>query len=111
MSSCNHTSNDDDDDLDELVESLEDNLGRVITVFTTSGGCSGRGFTGLLVKVDETQIKLVTSLPSAPRHPFCFNEFDPDNFSRRRDRCCCSRFGTSIIIPINRIASFAFNDQ
>lgn len=90
-------------------EELSDNIGRIITVFTRSGGCSGRGFTGLLVKVDCRFIKLITSLPSAPRHPFG-RDFDFDDFGFR-NRCCeRSRFGTAIIIPIREIVAFVFNE-
>lgn len=41
-------------------------IGRTITVFTDSGGASGRGFTGILCEVRPESIRLVTALPSAP---------------------------------------------
>ncbi len=103
-----------DIDIDRLIDSLNENTGRVITVFTKSGGCSGRGFTGLLVKVDCRFIKLVTELPSAPRHPFG-KRFDREGsfgFGFDGGGCCCdrSRFGTAIIIPIRDIVAFVFNE-
>ena len=93
---------------DGLVDSLADNIGRVVTIFTQSGGCSGRGFTGLLVSVNSDTCKLVTSLPTAPRSPFGISDFrDADD----RRRCHCgSRLGTAVVIPINKIVSFVFND-
>ncbi len=98
---------DEDENENGIADQLEDNIGRVITVFTESGGCSGRGFTGLLVKVkDNDFIKLITSLPSAPRHPFGRRfDFDFD----RDDRCHCERQGTLVVIPIRQIVSFVFN--
>jgi hypothetical protein len=102
----------DEPDLDEdgLINDLSANTGRIITVFTKSGGCSGRGFTGLLVKVDCKFIKLITELPSAPRHPFG-KRFDQDDFGFGGG-CCCerSRFGTAIVIPIRDIVAFVFNE-
>ena len=105
----NGNNNDDDDDnsdvSDDLVRQLRNNLGRVITVFTSSGGCSGRGFTGLLTEVNDDFIKLITSLPCAPRHPFGLGQ---GNFFDDRP-CCRDRLGTAIVIPINKIVSIAFN--
>lgn len=98
------TNDQEDEELDALIDSLSRHIGRVVTVFTTSGGCSGRGFTGLLVSVDCNKIKLATALPSAPRHPFGVQSIDPAfHFCPR-----ASRAGTSVIIPISKIVSFAF---
>ncbi len=94
------------EDNDEC-DDLRSNIGRVITVFTQSGGCSGMGFTGLLVKVEHGFIKLITSLPSAPRHPFGFQ--GGHNFNNWDD-CHNSRFGTVIVIPIRKIVSYVFNE-
>lgn len=94
----------DSEELDALVDSLSRQIGRVVTVFTTSGGCSGRGFTGLLVDVDCNKITLSTALPSAPRHPFGVQAVDP------AFRYCphASRMGTSVVIPVSKICSCAF---
>jgi hypothetical protein len=108
--SANRNSNNSDNEDNDIIDSLRDNIGRVITIFTQSGGCSGRGFTGLLVNVDCHTIRLVTALPSAPRNPFGISQFNDFGFNSR-GRCHRTRFGTSIIIPINKIVSFVFNDQ
>jgi hypothetical protein len=99
----------------ENNETLLGNTGKIITVFTQSGGCSGSGFSGLLVEANCRFIKLITRLPSAPRHPFGNNRGINSDFGGfggfgggcERD---CSRFGTAIIIPINKIVSFVFNE-
>jgi len=96
----------------ENNDALISNTGKIITVFTASGGCSGRGFTGLLVEANCRFIKLITTLPSAPRHPFGRNGCDGGWGGGFDGGCECnrSRFGTAIIIPIRHIVSFVFNE-
>lgn len=89
---------------DEIAD-LNNNIGRIVTVFTSSGGCSGRGFTGLLVEVNRNFVKLITSLPSAPRHPFGLS---PAGFFDNNE--CGRRFGTVAVIPIRQIVCFSFNE-
>lgn len=99
--------NNHDDDIEDI---LENNIGRVVTIFTRSGGRSGSGFTGLLVSVDDDIVRLITSIPSAPHNVFrnrCNDEDFDFGFS---DRCHRSRFGTTIVIPIRQIVSVVFND-
>ena len=94
------------------VGSFEDNIGRIVTIFTESGGASGSGFTGLLVHADCRFIKLITCLPSAPPCPFGMNEFSRRRRGRGFDDCCCrdARFGTAIVIPVDQIVAFVFNE-
>ncbi|MBE6823181.1 MAG: hypothetical protein E7518_08835 [Ruminococcaceae bacterium] len=89
---------------DDAFKDLKKNLGRVVTVFTSSGGCTGRGFTGLLVEANDEFIKLVTSLPSAPRHPLGL-----DSANWLGSDSCTGRLGTSCVIPTNQIVCYAFN--
>lgn len=91
---------------DSIAESLCENVGRVIIVFTNSGGASGCGFTGLLVCANDRFVKLITTLPSAPPHPFAKGNRGPG--WGRTSSCGCSRFGTSVIIPTDHIVSFVF---
>ncbi|HEX2985660.1 MAG TPA: hypothetical protein VHO71_02480 [Caproiciproducens sp.] len=103
---CNDRGNDRDNlesVSDDTFKDLLRNRGRIVTVFTQSGGLSGRGFTGLLVEANHHFIRLVTTLPSAPRHPFgveAASLFDHNG---------CNRLGTSCVIPINKIVCFTFN--
>ncbi len=52
-----------------LIDSLNFYIGRTVTIFTTSGGLSGSGFTGVLAAVNATTIKLITDIGAAPACP------------------------------------------
>lgn len=45
-----------------LVESLLRYVGQTVTIFTTSGGLSGCGFTGVLASVCGPTVKLITDI-------------------------------------------------
>jgi hypothetical protein len=113
----------------DLLRQLSRLIGETVTVFTTSGGESGRGFTGVLIRVSaDPFITLVTDIGPAPacalgsccdrKHGRCKNEDedfeDEDEDERsnsRRNRLDC-RFrsaGAVVEIPINRIAAFVHN--
>jgi hypothetical protein len=49
-----------------LVNDLARHIGQTVTIFTTSGGESGRGFTGVLALVNDRFVRLVTQIGSAP---------------------------------------------
>lgn len=52
-----------------LVESLCRYIGQTVTIFTTSGGASGCGFTGVLASVSDNCVKLITDIGAAPTCP------------------------------------------
>lgn len=54
---------------DILVSSLCRHIGQTVTVFTTSGGLSGTGFTGTLASVGGGVIRLITSIGAPPSCP------------------------------------------
>lgn len=77
---------------------LEQNLGKVVIVYTECGGEAGHGFTGLVSRVNDCACKLIISIPEAPRNPFghnghcrdCDHHQFRDNFIHRdcdRDNC------------------------
>lgn len=103
------SSSNDFGELSRILDRASVNIGRIVTVFTRSGGCSGSGFTGLLIHVDCNVIELITRIPSAPRHPFgrqfSFNDFSGSGCSCQRDR-----FGTRIVIPVRDIVAVVFNE-
>lgn len=93
-----------------LDGSLDWKVGRIVTIFTRSGGRSGRGFTGILLEANCDFIKLITTLPSSPRSPFIRGFEDRDD-----GRCCHNRnrrnpLGTIVVIPRSEIVAFVFNE-
>jgi len=46
----------------EMIASLERHIGKTVTIFTTSGGISGAGFTGVLACVGGGFVKLITAI-------------------------------------------------
>lgn len=92
-----------------VLSCLCNNIGRVVTIFTASGGVSGSGFTGLLVWANSNSVKIITNLPSAPPNPLgdcgCNNGlFWNSNY------CNGSQFGSCVIIPTCQIVSFVFSE-
>ena len=45
-----------------LIESMCRYIGQTVTIFTTSGGISGSGFTGVLLTVDMHCIRLLADI-------------------------------------------------
>lgn len=80
-------------------------IGETVTVFTTSGGASGDGFTGVLLAANCDFIRLVVRKGSAPDYPIGGNF----NRYRRHHDHCCYRAGAVIDIPIDMIAGFVHN--
>ena len=52
-----------------LVESMARYIGQTVTVFTTSGGLSGNGFTGVLAGICGGCVKLITDIGAPPACP------------------------------------------
>ncbi len=44
-------------------------IGQTVTIFTTSGGLSGAGFTGILISVGPRFVKLIAQIGAAPECP------------------------------------------
>ena len=66
-----------------LLESLGRYIGQTVTIFTTSGGLSGNGFTGVLAGICGCTIKLITDIgapPSCPIGSACCGGFFEDGF-------------------------------
>ena len=91
----------------EIHESLcfefREHIGETVTVYTTSGGRSGVGYTGLLTHVNCYFIRIVkhTGPISCP------------SFSYKNKRCYnCKRYkfcGVTTIIPIDKISAFVYS--
>jgi len=76
----------------EMIESLERHVGKTVTIFTTSGGLSGGGFTGVLACVGGGIVRLITAIGAAPACPVGSNCVDNWNFCGSG---CDNGFGNS----------------
>lgn len=114
---------------DEFVKHLSRYIGKTVTIYTTSGGQSGLGFTGMLLSVNNCFIRLSTRVDPAPdcsldngcagylersygSNHSCYayhrnyrNNGYYENFESNE-----SGVGTVADIPINRIVSFVHNN-
>ena len=52
-----------------IIESMLRYVGQTVTIFTTSGGLSGSGFTGVLAGVHNGCIRLITDIGAPPACP------------------------------------------
>jgi len=98
---------------------IKDFIGETVTIYTTSGGESGEGFTGVVLKVSDCFVRLITRIGPAPG---CALGSDCDG---RRYRGCYGRddygyggrgyggygrnLGSVVDIPIDKIAAFVHN--
>lgn len=105
-------------------------IGQTVIIFTTSGGVSGCGFTGVLLSVGCNTVRIDSRQGFAPACPLsspcCCGDFDDNDFRNRdrdcdrdRDRCRerdCDRdrdrnrsVGSVCDIPICSIVAFCHN--
>ncbi|MFL0245380.1 hypothetical protein [Candidatus Clostridium stratigraminis] len=52
--------------LSGFAANLARHIGQTVTIFTTSGGESGEGFTGVLISVNCRFVRLISQIGSAP---------------------------------------------
>lgn len=115
-----------------LIDSMRRYIGQTVTIFTTSGGLSGNGFTGVLAGICDCTVKLITDIGAPPSCPIgsacCGGYFDDfEDVGRCETRCgheCRGgggrgpsrnpRWGRGWLgsvteIPLDKIASFTHN--
>jgi hypothetical protein len=97
-----------------FVNHLADYIGETVTIFTTSGGESGSGFTGVLLSVNNCFVRLIAQIGTAPGCALgnCCNPHRRDGFRGEDDgrfTCRGGRLGAVVDIPISKIASFVHN--
>lgn len=111
-----------------IIDDMYRYIGQTVTIFTTSGGISGSGFTGVLIAVDCKTVKLLCSVgwaPSCPLGSSCTNNMTPYGISNNyygfgrgcgNRNCGCgggfgnyNPLGSVTIIPTCAIASFTHN--
>ena len=98
-------------------------IGQTVTVFSTSGGASGCGFSGVLISVNSDFIRITTQIGTPPANPLSENicgDFDGcdghggGGKGYHDDFCSGSKdgyfnVGSVVDIPVNRIAAFCHN--
>lgn len=102
--------------LESSSHNLSSMLGETVTIFTQSGGCSGQGFTGVVISCNECFVRLVTSFGSAPDNVFGTTRSICDcNCKSCRNSGFCDgddkhfKVGSVIDIPVEKIVAFAHN--
>ncbi len=100
-----------------LLEHISRFIGETVTIFTTSGGTSGCGFTGVLFGVNSCFVRLVIKFGTPPASPLsesiCDTETNgnPMGLLSRRKKHEPDGFevGSICDIPVDKIASFCHN--
>lgn len=114
-----------------LFEDLARYVGQTVTIFTTSGGISGGGFTGVLIACDPRVVRLICDMGAPPACPIgsaCTCGFTPMGFRNGfyGNDCGggyggyggfegfggCGGFnplGSVTVIPVHAIAAFTHN--
>lgn len=102
---------------------LGEHIGETVTIFTTSGGASGSGFTGVVLFVNNNFVRLTTRIGPAPGCALgneCRRDFDDRRNGRGRGGFCgfcggrgneefVNTVGSNVDIPLDRIAAVVFN--
>jgi len=90
-----------------LIDHISDFIGETVTIYTTSGGESGCGFTGVCIKANGCFIRLVTRFGSAPSCALSNGCVCSPRLSDCRNRCFSP--GSVVDIPVDRIVAFVHN--
>lgn len=118
---CNNNTN-------SLVRHMLRFVGEPVIIFTTSGGPSGCGFSGVLLSVNNRFVRLLTNMGDSPTHPLsqngcpsmtngcmttpAFSSFgmsDTDPLLNKNHMHQTTRLGSVCDIPVDRIAAFCHN--
>lgn len=92
-----------------LLDSLCRHIGETVTIFTSSGGLSGSGFTGVLAAVNENSVKLITNFGAAPCCPIGSSCGCGGNRGNRGNNGYGYNIGSVTVIPVDKIVSFTHN--
>jgi hypothetical protein len=97
-----------------VLDSMCRYVGQTVTIFTTSGGLSGSGFTGVLLSVDCNVVRLLVSLGASPACAIGSDCADvssncDDNNSFNNNLGMSNPLGAVCVIPICAIACFTHN--
>lgn len=100
-----------------FVRHIDRFIGKTVTIFTTSGGASGCGFTGVILSVNRCFVRLVTDFGAAPANPLAENISGSTEIIDPNGRGCSGTrghgrsraVGSVVDIPVDRIAAFCHN--
>ncbi|MDR1663391.1 MAG: hypothetical protein LBR83_00515 [Clostridiales bacterium] len=97
-----------------LVESMFRYIGQTVTIFTTSGGLSGNGFTGVLLSADANCVRLLADIGAPPACPVGSSCTDCMSCKGIDNDACEGGFtgnplGAVCVIPTCAIACFTHN--
>lgn len=103
-----------------LARHINEFVGETVTIFTTSGGASGCGFTGVVLSVNSGFVRLVTEQGLTPSNPLAENICGEMDIGRNRGYNngmggLGKGYGPTRVtgsvcdIPIDRIAAFCHN--
>ena len=85
-------------------------IGETVTIFTESGGMSGRGFTGVIINVSDCFVRLINSIGEAPD---CALGSDCDDSCGKHRRShknnSFNGVGSVTDIPFDKIVAFVHN--
>lgn len=119
--------------MQQILAGLSRYVGETVTIYTKSGGDSGSGFTGVLIRVSPLSVTLLSDIGPAPacalgscckkrKHCNCHSddmmgdftsdEFDSDDEQSRnqsRINCRLRNTGAVVDIPLFSIAAFVHN--
>ncbi len=90
------------------LEELYRYIGQTVTIFTTSGGASGCGFTGVLLFVSPFYVTLVNRIGTPPTNPLGESTVC-DRRELRNSEDYMYTVGSVCDIPVDKIASFCHN--
>lgn len=84
-------------------------IGETVTIFTTSGGASGCGFTGMLLSVNPCFVRIMTEQGAPPANPLsqhiCPDMYEASLTTKHKKHT----LGSVCDIPVCTIASFCHN--
>ena len=97
------------DHLNCLVESMCRHIGQTVTIFTTSGGLSGNGFTGVLLTADCHCVRLLADIGAPPACPIgssCTDVMTPTGIDNDFGGFIGNPLGAVCVIPTCAVACF-----
>jgi hypothetical protein len=91
------------------LQELDRFIGQTVTIFTTSGGASGCGFTGVLLFVNPCFVTLVNRIGTPPSNPLGESNICDRREMHHGDNHNYYTVGSVTDIPVDKIASFCHN--